>query len=68
MDPSGCSPNDLRGGGAGTVAVRLLRDALARVERAIEAAADGDYLFAGSILDDLAADLWRLVERVERKP
>jgi hypothetical protein len=41
----------------------LLRDALARVTRASEALQDGDRAFAEQTLEDLAADLWRAIEK-----
>lgn len=43
----------------------VLRDALGRVSRAHEALLDGDREFGLAVLDDLAADLWREVERQE---
>ena len=43
-----------------------LRDALARVTRAIEAMRDGDRELAEQLLDDLTADLWAVLEREER--
>jgi hypothetical protein len=44
----------------------VLRDALGRVLRAHEALVDGDREFGLAVLDDLAADLWREVERQEK--
>ena len=44
-----------------------LRDAMARVQRAIEALGDGDGEFAQQLLDDLVHDLWRQIEQLERK-
>lgn len=49
-------------------ALEALRDAHARVTRVLEAIADGDTGFAAQVLDDLAADLWRVIERLEREP
>ena len=43
-----------------------LRDAYARAVRALEAIRDGDLELAEQILDDLTADLWRVIEREER--
>lgn len=40
----------------------LVRDAHARVVRALEALRDGDHDFADQLLDDLSADLWTSVE------
>jgi hypothetical protein len=42
-----------------------LRDAHARVVRALEAVRDGDLELAEHLLDDLGEDLWRRVERRE---
>jgi hypothetical protein len=42
------------------------RDAHARVVRAHEAVRDGDLELVEQILDDLAADLWRVIEHEER--
>jgi hypothetical protein len=44
----------------------VLRDAMSRVQRALDALRDGDREFATDILDDLVADLWNVVEREER--
>jgi hypothetical protein len=44
---------------------QALRDALSRVQRAVDALRDGDREFAEQVLDDLAHDLWRLIEREE---
>jgi hypothetical protein len=66
MDQSSSNPSDLLGCVPGTVGVGLVRDVIARIERAMEAVADGDYLFAGNILDDLVIDLLRLLEPAER--
>jgi hypothetical protein len=44
-----------------------LRDAHARVLRALEALRDGDRGFAETVLDDLSDDLWRIIEREERR-
>ena len=41
-------------------------DARARVTRALEALRDGERDFADQLLDDLAADLWRFNEAIER--
>jgi hypothetical protein len=46
--------------------VLLLRDALARVIRANEALQDGELQLAAAILDDLEADLWTQIERLEK--
>jgi hypothetical protein len=43
------------------------RNASARVTRALEAVQDGECDFAHRILDDLATDLWRLVEALEEQ-
>jgi hypothetical protein len=43
-----------------------LRDAYARTVRAWEALRDGDLGLAEQILDDLAADLWSVIEHEER--
>lgn len=48
-------------------ALVLLRDAMGRAQRALEALADGDAGFAEQVLDDLVADLWRHIERLERE-
>jgi hypothetical protein len=61
------SPSEFDDCVPGTVRLNLIRDVLARIQRAIEAAADGDSLFAEALLDDLASDLWRVIERAERK-
>lgn len=45
-----------------------LRDAMARVRRALEALADGDHGLAEQILDDLTDDLWRQIEQFEKAP
>ena len=45
---------------------QALRDALSRVQRAVDALRDGDRGFAEQVLDDLADDLWQLIEREER--
>ena len=45
----------------------VLRDAMARVRRALEALADGDTGFAEQVLDDLVHDIWRHVEQLERE-
>jgi hypothetical protein len=45
----------------------LIRDARARALRALEALLDGDFELAGHVLDDLSEDLWRALERVERR-
>jgi hypothetical protein len=66
MDPRRTSASKLDGSVPGTFGVNVVRGVLARIQRAIEAASDGDSVFAESILDDLAADLWRLIERAER--
>jgi hypothetical protein len=44
-----------------------LRDAHARVLRALEALRDGDRGFADHVLDDLAHDLWTVIEAGERE-
>ncbi len=44
-----------------------LRDAWARVQRTIEALSDGDGEFAQQLLDDLAHDLWKQIEAIERQ-
>ncbi len=49
------------------VLVFVLRDALARVIRAQEALQDGELDLADAILDDLQADLWTEIERLERE-
>jgi hypothetical protein len=43
----------------------LLRDAHSRVTRALEALEDGDSSFAVQTLEDLGADLWRVIEKLE---
>lgn len=43
----------------------VLADALARVVRAFEALRDGEAGLAEHLLDDLAADLWRMIEAPE---
>jgi hypothetical protein len=43
-----------------------LRDALARVTRAAEAIRDGEIELACAIIDDLAADIWNVIEAEER--
>lgn len=43
----------------------LLRDAFSRVSRAREALQDGDLAFAEQTLEDLGADLWAAIERLE---
>jgi len=45
--------------------IRLLRDALSRVTYAIEILRDGNPLEALYLLEDLAHDIWRVVEREE---
>jgi hypothetical protein len=47
------------------VTAAALRDIQARIVRALEAFRDGDYELAEFILDDLAGDLWRLIEELE---
>jgi hypothetical protein len=42
------------------------RDVLARCTRAIEAIRDGETTFGERIIEDLAQDMWSLVERSER--
>jgi hypothetical protein len=49
-----------------SLTVELLRDVLARVVRASEALQDGELDFLAGLLHDLADDLWREVERLER--
>lgn len=44
----------------------IVRDAQARVVRALEALRDGDREFAEQVLDDLAHELWEEIERQER--
>jgi DNA-binding GntR family transcriptional regulator len=39
---------------------------LARVTRIIEALQDGDRPLAEQLLEDLADDIWRQIERLER--
>jgi hypothetical protein len=51
---------------ATTLAVAALHDAIARVERALEALADGDKGFVEHVLDDLVLDLSPIVEELER--
>ena len=46
--------------------LEAVRDAYARVVRALEAVRDGELGLAEQILDDLAADLWKVIEREER--
>lgn len=46
--------------------IRFLRDLLARTIRTSEAIEDGDLDFAAAVLDDVAADLWAEIERLER--
>jgi hypothetical protein len=53
-------------GRVNTDCVLVLRDALARVIRTSEALQDGERLLAEAILDDLAADLWTEIERLEK--
>lgn len=48
------------------MSARALRDLLARLTRAREALADGEGVLAEQLLDDLAHDVWRLVEEIER--
>jgi hypothetical protein len=48
--------------------VWLLRDALSRVSRALEALGDGDSLFAEQTLEDLERDLAGEVSRRELTP
>jgi hypothetical protein len=43
--------------------IEALRDAMARVVRALEALRDGDVFFAEELLDDLAHDIWNMIER-----
>ena len=43
-----------------------LRDVLARVTRALEALRDGESDLAAQLLDDLAHELWQVIERQER--
>lgn len=45
----------------------MLRDALARLVRIDEALEDADSDFARAVLDDLRADLWLEIERLERE-
>ena len=45
----------------------VLRDALARVTRALDALADGDYRFGEQVLEDLAIDLQAQVEAAARR-
>ena len=49
------------------MSTRVLRDALARVTRVIEALEDGDHDFAVSALSDLQHDLWKSIEAIERQ-
>lgn len=43
----------------------VLRDAQARITRALEALQDGESDLAVQLLDDLGHDLWQQVEREE---
>jgi hypothetical protein len=43
-----------------------LCDAHSRIVRALEALRDGDRESAEQVLDDLTADLWRVIEAEER--
>jgi hypothetical protein len=46
--------------------VLVLQDARARTLRALEALLDGDLQLAEHVLDDVAEDLWRALEQLER--
>lgn len=48
-------------------ALDALRDALSRVTRAHEAILDGELGFAEQTLEDLAADLWHVIEQAEKE-
>jgi hypothetical protein len=50
-----------------TTALPALKDALARVRRALDAFHDGDLDFCEAILVELAADLWPMIERLEKE-
>jgi hypothetical protein len=48
------------------VLVLVLRDALARVIRVGDALEDGELDLAAATVDDLTADLWKEIEKLER--
>jgi hypothetical protein len=58
------SPAQRQSAPSKVAASSALRDALARVIRAIDAIADGDAAFGVQVLDDLAIDLSSQIERL----